>query len=368
MLILIMNSIRILQAGADECRVLHFPQDRSMGRLFILNANDVDNVNAAWKMLGIANGDVDIPGGMAVKLELSKEVGTDLSWMRDFRPNDLAVVSAGSTDITDEQLGRISHLTGLRHIDLGETDILGTGLRHLSRLQALRRLSLANTHVGDRELGHLVGLSGLRSLGLRGTPTGDAGMVHVGKITSLEVLALNEGISDKGFAHLKDLKNLRWLSTGGPDITDAGLAHLAALNQIEYLSLRGAQMTDAGLIHFRNMGKLKTLVLYGTPVTDTEMVHLANLQSLRELSVGAIITRDGKVTCSLGVTDEGLKQIAKLKKLERLTLQGATVTDEGLQYLAELPELRWLYLPGCGVTEQGVQRLQRKLPGLHWVR
>jgi len=99
--ILIVGLIGTLQAAPVESHVLHFPQDRSMGTLYMLDENDADNVNATWEMFGIAKEDVAIPEGMAVKLELSKEASTDLSLLRNLKPDDLTVLSARGTDITD---------------------------------------------------------------------------------------------------------------------------------------------------------------------------------------------------------------------------------------------------------------------------
>jgi len=41
---------------------------------------------------------------------------------------------------------------------------------------------------------------------------------------------------------------------------------------------------------------------------------------------------------------------------------GTSVTDRGLPQLAELKQLRRLWLDGAQITEEGVGRLRRQLP------
>jgi hypothetical protein len=63
---------------------------------------------------------------------------------------------------------------------------------------------------------------------------------------------------------------------------------------------------------------------------------------------------------STGVTDAGLKELAKLTNLRALNLQKTEVTDAGLRALAGLKNLQSLDLFGTAVTDDGVQP---ELPG-----
>jgi Leucine-rich repeat (LRR) protein len=521
---------------AAEPRVIHFPRDRSMGTVLVLDRSLLESAGYEdWQPLGEATADVTVPPGKAVRLDLSKEAGADLSPLGKLEPNDLQMLFCGFVELPDKQLVHIAHLTGLREVYLGDTRILGTGLKHLMHLTSLKKLDLSNTHVGDNELAFLVSLSSLQELDLWGTPTGDQGMVYVGRIKSLESLGLSRGVGDEGLAHLADLTKLRWLSGGSQGITDEGLAHLADLAQMESLDLRDTQITNAGLASLKGMRNLQSLCLYSTRVTEQGFVHLeglqklqtlqvlfgvtevglaslsklpslhnvtidgdslsaeglallpkmtsleelyvdntpkmdtivptlpnlprlrkltlgtgltdegllhlqgmpalaelvigpahltskglaalaslgslkalrleqadlaspdawaalgklsflerlslrhtrskvtdacvshlVGLQSLTDLSLDAIVIKDRKAISYLDVTDEGLSHIAKLKKLQRLSLRDARITDEGLQRLAELPDLKWLNLRGCEVTEEGLQHLKKRLLALHW--
>jgi hypothetical protein len=67
-----------------------------------------------------------------------------------------------------------------------------------------------------------------------------------------------------------------------------------------------------------------------------------------------------------GITDAGLKVLAKMPKLERLDLRGTAVGDDGVRAIASLSNLQTLSLYGTGVTDAGLEAL-RGLPSLRRV-
>jgi internalin A len=304
-----------------------------MGMLYMLDANKLDASSYDdWELLCEAKGDVTVPAGKKVRLNLIKEAGNDLSPLSALQPDDLTVLYCEGVEISDDQLRHISHLTDLEEIDFQDTNILGTGLKYLAGLKSLKMLWLSGTHVGDNELACLSNFPLLKGLGLRDTPTTDEGMVHLGKITSLEVLSLSAGVGDEGLAQLKDLKNLRWLSTGDRGVTDNGLACLAGLTNLEYLGLEGAQVTDAGLVYLKYMSKLKILRLYGTRVTEKGLVHLEGLQNLENLQA------------LFGVNETGLKALSKLPSLKSITIDGDSLSEKGIALLFEFKSLEHVYI------------------------
>ena len=58
------------------------------------------------------------------------------------------------------------------------------------------------------------------------------------------------------------------------------------------------------------------------------------------------------------VTDAGLKQVARLKRVTSITLAGTEVSDAGLKELAGLRRLRSLDLTGTPVTDAGLTELK----------
>ena len=65
------------------------------------------------------------------------------------------------------------------------------------------------------------------------------------------------------------------------------------------------------------------------------------------------------------ITDEGLKELAKLQKLKRLGLENTQITDVGLKEVAKLQKLvglRVSFLNDTKITAEGVAELQKALP------
>src|ERR1043166_1521195 len=72
------------------------------------------------------------------------------------------------------------------------------------------------------------------------------------------------------------------------------------------LSLWQTKVTDAGLKELAGLKSLHSLLVDGTEVTDAGMKELAGLQNLRSLALGG------------NVTDAGLQELAGLKNLQAL--------------------------------------------------
>ena len=99
-----------------------------------------------------------------------------------------------------------------------------------------------------------------------------------------------------------------------------------------------------------------TAAIAGTSFGDAELQKLGSVG-------GDLLWLDLSRT---GVTDAGLKVLAKMPKLERLDLRGTAVGDDGVRALASLSNLQTLSLYGTGVTDAGLESL-RGLPSLRRV-
>ena len=58
-----------------------------------------------------------------------------------------------------------------------------------------------------------------------------------------------EGVTDAGLVHLKELAGLEELWLTETTVTDAGLVHLKGLTRLEKLNLQQTKVGDAGLVH-----------------------------------------------------------------------------------------------------------------------
>lgn len=334
---------------AAQSRVLHFPQDRSLGMVLTVDRNVLNSTSYDdWEPLGEATGRLTVPQGKAVRLDVSREACKDLSPLSALAPNDLHMIFCRRPEFADDALVHMSHLTGLHELYLRDTGLLGTGLKHLARLKSLKRLRVDNTHVGDDELAYLVDLPALESLNLARTPTSDAGMIHVGRIVSLRELILGQGVGDEGLSHLKGLVGLRYLLLDGQAITEAGLVHLDGMTQMETLWLDGAQVSDRGLVHLQGMKSIKRLCLYRTRVTEKGLMHLGGLQTLEDLFL------------SFSVADTGLQYLAKLGALKGVGIDGDSVTASGLLALSKMKSLEDIGIH----SERDPEAIVKQLAGL----
>ena len=71
--------------------------------------------------------------------------------------------------------------------------------------------------------------------------------------------------------------------------------------------------------------------------------------------------------CHGHVSDDGIQQICRLKKVSRVYVAGAGVTDEGARQLAEKKQISRLMFRDCGLTDAGLKHLA-SMPKLNYLR
>jgi len=362
---------------ASQERIIHFPQDRSIGELSVRDSDvPTDSLDAVsgWEWLGQARGNVTVPAGKAVRLNVSKQAWEGGRPFEGLKPDDIQMLSFSKyRDADDSVLEDVSSLADLQLLGLAGTQMLGTGLKHLVQLRNLKWLGLASTHVGDNELACLAESPALESLSLRYTPVSNAGMVHVGKIRALKFIDLSgTSVDDDGLGHLKNLTSLRRLWFSRNYVTDEGLRHLAGLTEMEELIFSGTRISGGGLLHLGRMQKLKNLRLGSTKVADEGLEHLRQIESLQylELPSDTNITDAGLAqlsesnslkhlyVISNSITDKGLETLAKLKSLEQLDTGGQNIDDDCMAKIARFPALKGLWIQACPVTNAGLAELK----------
>ena len=106
-----------------------------------------------------------------------------------------------------------------------------------------------------------------------------------------------------------------------------------------------------------DLEKVELLVLFGY-MDDEGLKEVAKLQKLERLilSVHPDNTYDKSRT---KITDEGLKDIAKLQNLTSLSLDRSQITDEGLKELAKLQKLKSLTLNFTHITGAGLKEVAK---------
>jgi Leucine-rich repeat (LRR) protein len=369
---------------ASQERIIHFPRDRSIGNLYVVDRVYPTDDFWAWlfawetKWLGEARGDMKVPANKWLRLDVSEKAWSRPRPFDGLKPNDIQILNFFTYKGADASvLEDVEQLTALEVLNLAQTETIETGLRYLTSLKKLKYLYLPG-HVRTDELAHLSKLTSLEFLHIEGPMVTDVKAAHIGKITSLTQLNLTGSEIGSGLVHLKGLKSLRYLNLRGNrsyDIDD-DLVHLVELTELEELDLQNTLVGDAGLARLAGMKKIKRLYLRSNPasnkITDSGLVHLKELKSLEELVLPFTGITDAGLAQLVGldslkkleafgdgITDKGLSELAKMKSLEDLGIRSDSITDAGMIELSKCARLKALQLNDCAVTDVGLAQLAK---------
>lgn len=389
-------------------RVLHFPEDRSLGRITVLDVNynrqirdymywDDGGWNGNSEYLGQAQGVVVIPAGKIVALTVNKNAVNDLSPLLKLKSDDLDMLSLRTLPARNKCMTYVAHLTGLKELDLYGTNITDAGVKLIPKLQSLdcltlpnsitnsglyniaplpslKRLYLIESNVTDKGLYQISKMKSLEELSLAGEEINGTGFVHLTKLPRLHYLLLSErSFGDTGMEHLRNIPSLKTLTCYDTNISDAGLQQLSGHGGLENLCILRAGLTDRGLGYLKTMPSLKKLCIYKeSGVTDNGMAHLAHVESLVSLDLPDITDKGMPSIAKLKnlkhlhiyggsyskVTDAALRHLSALQSLEVLLISGRSCTNAGMDYLARLTNLRELYISADSVTDEGLAKLK----------
>ncbi len=217
---------------------------------------------------------------------------------------------------------------------------------------------------GDVTPDDLANLPELKQLFSVRMPLTDDGMRTIARLQKLEWLAIySDEFTDRGLEQLSSLTELEYLSVSSDQITGEGLLPLAALPNLRMLTLRSNSISPRGLETVAQLANLETLHINSDSLTDECLEALSGMKGL----TGLLITgKNGAANAPPGVTDEGLRHIARLSNLEGLSINSPGITDAGLAHLAALRKLVKLavFHRQPMYTEEGVAALQAQLPKL----
>jgi internalin A len=140
-----------------------------------------------------------------------------------------------------------------------------------------------NKEDSSAALPYIRDLPHIRFLSLEAPCVTNVDLEYLEGLHELELLSLNDNVTDAGMKHLKGLSSLGKLYLGGTRISDAGLAELEPLHRLWYLSLPETDVSDAGLAHLKKLAGLRHLNLCGTRVTDAGIRDLQQARPSLEI-------------------------------------------------------------------------------------
>lgn len=130
--------------------------------------------------------------------------------------------------------------------------------------------------------------------------------------------------------------------------TDQVIERIAMLSHLRYLSLCDSKsVTDEGIRHISKLSRLEHLDLSGTSVTDAGLDVLRNLPSLRVF----------ELRHHAGVSDVGVSNLRFCSALERVNVMGTGTGDGTVRALTGKAHLREFFA-GNGVSDRGLSELR----------
>jgi len=368
-----------------ETRIVHLPQDRSIGRAYIVepqfDKKPLYHYVLGWpnRMIPEARGDIEVPAGRILRLDIMKDARTALPALRQLKPDDVQILFFyyAAKNVDDRTLEAIAHLSGLRVLFAGNGSFSEKGLAHLADLRQLKALQLPSSTPAE-SMDHLKGLTSLEYLNISGSDLTEAKLAKVGELPWLTQLSIAAHNASGDLKHIASLKSLRYLNLAAvrdPDL-DRNLAHIANLTDLEEINFEDSFIGDAGLAHLRNMRKLKKLDLFSNPntgrITDAGIAHLKTLTALEEVRLCSECLTDSGIVhlaeldslkkmnlWSSRLTDTGIAAVERMKSLEELDVRCPNLTDVGFARLCLCPSLKSLSINRCKVADAGLAHLAK---------
>ena len=163
-------------------RMVTFPKDRSIGTLFVRDWHTTDDPffsQGVWEEFGSAQGDVTVPAGQKLGVQMNQNAKENVPALANLNPNDLQALEVW--DIDNDSMQAIAHLTALQWLFVYES-----------------------LQLGDEGVERLIGFSSLEFIG----------MFDCGKL-------------DTSFATLKQLPNLAEIELGNTELTPCAIRGLS---------------------------------------------------------------------------------------------------------------------------------------------
>ena len=167
------------------------------------------------------------------------------------------------------------------------------------------------------------------------------------------------------------------------EITDTTLAAIKKHTHVGALTaLDAKKCSEKGYAGLKELPQLRRLVLSSSVQTPKTMAQLAECAELRSLALPAGGVSDGELTAvkklkhlemldvsdNAAITDKAMATVKELERLEILYFSNTLVSDRGLFELKALDGLRTVYATNTKVTADGAMKFADEMPNLRQVR
>jgi hypothetical protein len=242
-------------------------------------------------------------------------------------------------------------------------------LERLASASRIDQLELSGDNIDDTLVKSLPKLPLQGQLGLYGERLTNAGVEPVSKCLQLTSISLGGNLTNDSLKHLVGLPKLQRVSLGGRFTRGAfdflermeGLTNLDAselnpdlddlqrIPKLRTLSLSGKKFGDeAARTIADTFTSLETAYLRHTSITNAGVAQLSRLKKLTILTLDDSLVDDGMA-----------ESIRKMKQLTWLSLEHCDVGDDTLAALSECPDMWYVFLVQTKVTDKGLANLPR---------
>ena len=265
-----------------------------------------------------------------------------------------------SNELTVEDVQKIGKLTDLESIRLQGPVVNDEYVEALSGLTKLKSVDIENSSITDRSLEILKTLPDITTLALRrNVGFTDRAVKLFAEFPKLTVLRiLYNGFSPMALYDLEALSSVRVLDLRGLPVGDDTLLFLANLEHLEDLYIRGT-VTNTGLVELKKCKKLKTLELQDADISPGCGEIFKEMESLRYLRV---------FRCD-GLGARGISELGVVTQLDRLELRAMSCSNEALLALKPLVNLKIVeFSELSGVDSATIIEVLQSYPKLENIR
>lgn len=242
---------RVVAENVASDRILRFPEDRSMGEVFV---RDWD-VDREFRPAGEAKGSIRVDAGNMVHLKVSRDFSdADLdNLLATNRPGAVQYLSLADSDVTSIGVAKLPQMEGLIDLSLYGRQLDPEAWKAVGELKALRHLNLILTNID--------------------TPT----LQSLGTYPAMEDLSVDQGggLDAEALLTLRTYPRIQSLVLRGLELDDTALDYLAKTESLERLWVGGKGITKHGVELLRDLPHLRELVLLSCSATDEEVDALS---------------------------------------------------------------------------------------------
>lgn len=280
-----------------------------------------------------------------------------------------------------DKLGIHKEITMLEFVDsldLKGKEIDFPDLKYLEYLPNLTILDLRESNINDHGTAYLRPVTSIELLNICNTAVSDLSFTaNMGKMKT--IYADETKIEDKGLAEINGLNSLKTLSIVNNNITDLGLKSLVNLKNLVNLNLEGTLVTADGLRLFKGNKNLKKLsypsAIHAADMLKADIMELLSVKSIIGLLGRGITDDDLKKLEGIGrieildlsrnkITDKGVEELEGHRYLNDLDLSYNKLTDSSISQLAGFKRLKSLDVRGNRISDKGIDKLRELMPGV----